>query len=119
MLFGNPGYEDGDDDVPGDTYEAMQARLEQAQRELGAALSALSAPVGVAWTAARRALPGVDLWSDDGIRPSDAGSYLTACVLYGALTERDPTAASYDAGLDPGVARQLRQIAAQTVRQTS
>ena len=39
---------------------------------------------------ARRELPGVSLWASDGVHPTPAGTYLTACVLYATLTGRSP-----------------------------
>ena len=49
MLGGNPGYEDGDDDeLPDDSYEAMQARRGGARLGGVAGLLLLCA-VGVAW----------------------------------------------------------------------
>ncbi|MBW3609165.1 MAG: SGNH/GDSL hydrolase family protein [Actinobacteria bacterium] len=120
VLFANPGYEDGDrDKVPGDTYEAMQQRLSQAYLKLASTLSATLAPLGAAWAHARRTHPYLELWSDDGIRPSEAGSYLTACVLYAVLTNRDPTGSRFDAGLDLRVAQQLPRIAEQIARPRS
>lgn len=97
----------------------MQQRLRQAYFELASRLSATLAPVGLAWAQSRRTHPHLDLWSDDGIRPTVAGSYLTACVLYAVLTNRDPTAARFDGGLDPGEAQQLRRISEEIVRQSS
>ena len=80
------GYRQGDpQNFAGDTYSAMQARLEQGYGELGRELDAPVAPVGLAWRAALWQRPGLDLWAD-GRHPNRAGSYLTACVLYAELS---------------------------------
>ncbi|HWC26853.1 MAG TPA: hypothetical protein VG474_09730 [Solirubrobacteraceae bacterium] len=116
VLFVGWGYEDGDRDAPpGDTFAAMSGRLSSAHVQLGAMLGGLLAPVGPAWAAAAAEQPGIDLWAWDGIRPSRAGSYLTASVFYAVLTGRDPVRSRFAAGRDSGEARALRAIAARAV----
>ena len=118
VLFMSWGYEDGDRDaVPGDTHQAMQVRVSQGYLELASRLPAVLAPVGLAWEEALRRQPGLDLWNDDGRRPSRTGSYLTACVFYALLTNRDPTGSRFTAGLDLAQARRLQRIARESVRQ--
>ena len=118
VLFMTWGYEAGDGDaVSGDTHQAMQVRVSQGYYELASRLTALLAPVGLAWEEALRQRPGLDLWSDDGRRPSRTGSYLTACVFYTLLTRRDPTRSRFTAGLDLAQARRLQEIARESVRQ--
>lgn len=46
--------------------------------------------VGPAWEAARKARPNIQLYASDGIHPSPAGVYLTACVFYASLTGESP-----------------------------
>ncbi len=120
VLFENPGYEDGDEELANaDTYDAMQERIGNGTRELAARLSAGLAPVGTAWRMVRTRQPNLDLRASDRERPSEAGSYLTACVLYAVLTGRDVAASRFDGGLGPAQARDLRQIATEAVRETS
>ena len=105
------GYRQGDpQNFAGDTYSAMQARLEQGYGELGRELDAPVAPVGLAWRATLWQRPGLDLWAD-GRHPNRAGSYLTACVLYAELSGRDPRGIPYTGGLDPAEARFFQRIA--------
>lgn len=112
VLFMTGAYGDGDEDnVPGDSYEAMQARLEEGYTALGARIRNAVVPVGIAWRNALEREPGLDLWADDGRRPSEAGSYLTACVFYGFLEGRQPAWSSFTAGLDRAEARLLARIA--------
>jgi hypothetical protein len=118
ILFMTWGYEDGHQDaVPGDTYQAMQARVEQGYLELSSRLNALVSPVGLAWAESVGRWPGLDLWAGDGRHPNKKGSYLTACVFYALLSHRDPTSSRFTAGLDPAVARWLQQVARYSVRQ--
>jgi hypothetical protein len=55
------------------------------------------------------------LWTDDGSHPSEAGSYLAACVLYAVIVQRSPEGLVYRAGLAEKEARFLQRIAAETV----
>ena len=116
VLFESWGYEDGDGDVDDDSYEAMQARVVSNYLAVGSRLSSLIAPVGVAWQETVRRRPAIELWNDDGIHPSRAGSYLTACVFYALLTGRDPADSSFTAELDPAEARWLARLANNEVR---
>jgi hypothetical protein len=109
FLFLSWGYRDGDGDD--DSYAAMQSRLDRNYYKVASSIHAFIAPVGLAWRAALAGRPGVDLWSDDGLHPSRAGSYLTACVFYELFTHRDVTRSHYTADLDPAEARRLQQIA--------
>ncbi len=105
------GYRDGDrQNVPGDSYGAMQERLQQGYDALGRELGAPVAPVGLAWSEALTDRPGLDLWAD-GRHPNRAGSYLTACVLYAMLSGRNPVGDPYTGGLDAADARFYQGIA--------
>ncbi len=114
MLFMTWGYAAGDDPgVPGDSFGAMQSRLQDGYSELATELSASVsvAPVGVAWAEAVRRHPEVGLWAGDGQHPSRLGSYLTACVFYAVLGGSDPIGNPFTAGLDPSEARSLQNVA--------
>jgi hypothetical protein len=116
LLFMTGAYEDGDqDNVPGDSYEAMQERIEYAYTQLGARIRNPVVPVGIAWKAALERDAELDLWEDDGRRPSEAGSYLTACVFYAFLERREPVASSFTAGLERAEARLLARVAWRSV----
>ncbi len=119
LLFASWGYREGDEEaVPGDTYGAMQSRVSRGYFELASRLPAGMAPVGLAWQEALRRQPQLNLWSDDGRRPSLTGSYLTACVLYIQLTHRDPTGSRFTAALDRAQAQSLQRIAKESVLRT-
>jgi len=115
VLFQNWGYRDGDPAVPGDTYDAMQSRLLSGLRDAEVELVASVAPVGRAWQVAMSRAPRLRLWSSDGVRPNRIGSYLSASVLYSALTHRHPRRIAFTAGLDPDWARYLREVAGYTI----
>jgi len=67
--------------------------------------------------------PGkIDLWAEDRYHPSNWGAYLTACVLFGEITGRDPRAlggteqAAAALGLSPAEAESLQRIAYEQIR---
>jgi uncharacterized protein DUF4886 len=116
VLFMTWGYRHGDrGGVPGDTFDAMQARLARGYWELGTELAASVAPVGLAWAEAVRRDPQLELWARDGKHASRVGSYLAACVLYEALSGRDPRASRFTGGLARAEARFLQDVAADVV----
>ena len=91
----------------------MHAEVSQVMEQLAVRLEAPLAPVGSAWLVARREDPTLALHRADGTHPALAGSYLSACVLYGTLTGRDPREASYRPyPLSRARARRIREIAA-------
>jgi hypothetical protein len=97
----------------GGTTAAMTARLESgyamAQTRNGGAL----VRVGEAWRRALAARPALALHNDDGSHPSVAGTYLAACVFYGALVGGELSADSdFAAGVSAADAAALRGIAA-------
>jgi len=116
VLFMTWGYKNGDPrNFPGDTFDAMQARLREGYGDLGAQLFAPVAPVGLAWEEALRREPGLDLWGRDGRHPNSSGSYLAACVFYAMLANRDPTGSAFTGGLDTSEARFFQSVAAEVV----
>jgi hypothetical protein len=117
MLFMTWGREHGDPDaVPGDTYAAMQARVDEGYGAAASLIDAEVAPVGHAWATVIRNWPELRLWAPDGYHPSQAGTYLTACVFYALLAGADARESSYTGGLDPEIARGLQRIARDSVR---
>lgn len=71
-----------------------QATLGDAYLSIGRELKVRVAPAGLAWQQARRRWPDLDLHVEDGSHPNPAGTYLTACVLYAAITGHDPHGAA-------------------------
>jgi len=94
----------------------MMARLAETYAKLGDELEIRIIPVGLAFEKAARDISGVTLYMPDGIHPTLEGTYLAAAVFYAALFGASPMAINYDAGLDAGLARQLRDAAWRTVR---
>lgn len=67
-------------------------------------------PAGDAWHRVRREHPEIALYSDDGLHPTFAGSYLAALVIYRYLYDADPRGLPA-MGLPPDTARILQSAA--------
>jgi hypothetical protein len=55
-------------------------------QELAQSTGAIILPVGIAWETAKKLHPDIELYNADGSHPSTLGTYLTACVIFGVLT---------------------------------
>lgn len=111
LLFVTWAHRTGDRrNVAGDTYSAMQARVDAGYLEAARAAQSAIAPVGAAWREALERRPHLSLWAADGTHPSPAGSYLAACVFYSVLTRKSPVGNSFTAGLQPSLARFLQRV---------
>ncbi|MFO1477057.1 MAG: hypothetical protein U1F98_10450 [Verrucomicrobiota bacterium] len=83
-------------------------------RELGRDLHAIVAPAGVAFADSLRQKPGIVLNQPDG-HPTQAGSYLAACILYKTILGRNPVGnPARPPGLDAATALWLQQVAEKT-----
>ncbi len=119
IFFAAWGRRDGDGDncaiMPAVcTYEGQQRRITRTFERLAGRTSAILAPVGSAWQRIRRSHPEIGLYQSDGIHPSEAGTYLAACVFYAALLRKGVLGAS-PLGLDPAEARILQRAAQDSV----
>lgn len=115
VLFMTWGRRDGLPEEGHDTFEDMQAQLEEGYTELARRLGAVVAPVGIAWLNALEANPELNLWTRDGSHPNRKGSYLAACVFYAVFFRQSPLGASFPAGLNEREARFFQTVAANTV----
>lgn len=64
----------------------MQDAITNGYDSLAGQSDAKLAPVGLVWKQARILRPDLDLFDSDGSHPSPIGVYLSACVLYRAIT---------------------------------
>ena len=67
-----------------------QLLLNAGYLEIAEELSALVAPVGIAWRDALKVNASLPLYQSDRAHPAVAGSYLAACVLYSTLYGKSP-----------------------------
>jgi hypothetical protein len=93
----------------------MQDSLRSAYVEIANDLSAIVAPVGIAWGQAFTLNPSVNLWQYDNSHPTIKGSYLTACVFYAMLFNDSPIGLSYTGGLSAADAAFFQNVAYQTL----
>jgi hypothetical protein len=115
-LYGHYARKAGDpDNVPGDSFANMQARIDQGYANLAGRTGTHVVPVGRAWRQALEHGPALALWGPDGLHAAAAGNYLIAAVFLAALVGIDPSEVHYDGGLPAGDARALRIIAKDAV----
>lgn len=114
-LFLTWAHKDGwpENNLPG--FDAMQGSITQGYLQLGMTQNIAVIPVGPAWSTAYRRYPDLALWQDDGSHPSEAGTYLAACVFYAAFFGQSPAGLSYHASLPAETALNLQTIAGETV----
>ncbi|MFW6067170.1 MAG: hypothetical protein ACOC97_02450 [Myxococcota bacterium] len=95
----------------------MQTRIDALYARAAAEAGAAVAPVGDAWLVSVARWPHLRLHRPDASHPTHRGTYLTASVLYGVLTGRDPREIGYGIpGADPTVLTRLQAVAAEAVR---
>jgi len=98
------------------SFEDMSTRVSSTYFELSSKLGAGLAPVGSAFERALVTHPKLSMWGTDGSHPSLAGSYMAACVLYGAITGKDASSTSYvPKGLPDADARLVREVAVESL----
>ena len=92
--------------------KSMQERIDAVYAGLAEELGADVAPVGDAFLSAQRDAPDVRLHGRDGFHPTQAGSFLAACVLYRTLTGRSPDESTWHPfGMPAEVAATLKRVA--------
>jgi hypothetical protein len=95
------------------TFDDMAGRIDTTYTGIARRLHAELAPVGGAFVRAWKSTPVVSVWGNDGSHPTLAGSYLAACVLYGAITGRDPRESTWAPfPIDARQGAQIRAVAA-------
>jgi hypothetical protein len=71
-------------------YKNARSLADRVNSELGIQI----APVGEAWWAYQNSTQEKadtrDLYTDDGVHATPLGTYLTACVFYAVLFDKDP-----------------------------
>jgi hypothetical protein len=91
------------------------ANISAAYRAIADEVGARLAPAGEAFARALAERPDLALNSTDG-HPTMEGTYLAACVLYGAITSESPVGRPYStAGVSREMAAFLQRIAAESL----
>ena len=94
----------------------LNGPLRESVTTVGNESDALVVPVGPAFERVRAENPRLVLYAPDRLHPSLAGTYLAACVFYGALFDESPVGLAYSARLPPDVARTLQAASWKTVQ---
>lgn len=95
----------------------MTQQLADAYTSVARANGAMVIPAGLAFAKAIAKRPSLELYVPDKRHPSLAGTYLAAATMLGAVSGKSPVDSTYTAGLDPELARFLRETAWETVRE--
>jgi hypothetical protein len=115
VFFQTWGYKNGDAGncpifPPICTYKGMDSLLELRYQKMALDNDALLSPVGMVFKEIRSALPSVNLYELDESHPSIQGSYAAAVTFYTILLGKNPTLITFNAGLPPAEANQIRQV---------
>ena len=90
------------------TYKGMDSLLHLRYKMLAEQNKALVSPVGAVWNYLRKNNSSIELYDMDESHPSLAGSYAAACCFYALIFNENPMDISYNAGLNPSVASDIR-----------
>lgn len=97
------------------TYEGMDSLLHERYMQMAEDNDAIVSPVGAVWKFIRSTFPSIDLYTNDGSHPSQAGTYAAACSFYTVIHRKDPTLVAWDYNLSPLQAYQIRIAAKEVV----
>lgn len=95
----------------------MTQQLADAYTSVARANGAMVVPAGLAFAKAIAKRPALELYVPDKRHPSLAGTYLAAATVLGTVSGKSPVGSTYTAGLDPELAKFLRETAWETVRE--
>jgi hypothetical protein len=96
-------------------YASMQAAINEGYLAIAGDQRVAVAPVGYAWSILLASETPAALWQEDGSHPSEAGTYLAACVFYATIFRESPKGLSYHSSLSADEAATIQAVAAQTV----
>lgn len=92
--------------------ELVQSVLAENTMAVAENLNSLLIPGGIGFMRSLEQYPQIELWAEDGMHSSPAGSYLAACTAYAVIFQESPAGCSYTADLDSETAAQLQELAA-------
>jgi hypothetical protein len=114
IFFMTWAHKDGEPSA-GQNYETMQQQVDGAYLTISRELGVPVAPVGYTWYMVRRDHPDIDMWQSDGSHPTQAGTYLAACVFYAAFFRQSPAKLGFHGGVSDEQARLLQDEAGSRV----
>jgi hypothetical protein len=105
---------DTDTWITRDYYE-MDSAIERHYKIFADSVKASMSPVGTVWRYIKRNYPALELHQTDDSHPTVAGTYAAACSFYSAIFRKDPTLITYNPGLSPTDAANIRFAAKEVV----
>ena len=84
-------------------------------REAARGVDGILLPAGEAWRMAWKRDPALALYSDDGLHPTPAGSYLAALVIYARLSGHSPVGLPAKPEIPAEQAKILQEAAAEAI----
>jgi len=120
VLYMTWGRKEGNADAKayGLTNESMTWKLANAYTAIGEELDMMVAPVGLGFYNLYSNGSPIELYATDGSHPSYEGSYFAALILFSTIFNVDPTTVTFDAAVDPAVAKTLKEAARDVILNT-
>jgi hypothetical protein len=118
VFFMTWAHRDGDPSYGLPDYKTMQIQIDVAYLGIAHELKDPVAPVGYTWFIVRQEHPEIQMWVDDGSHPTQAGTYLAACVFYATIFHQSPEGLSYRDGIATQDTQVLQAAAAHEVLQS-
>jgi hypothetical protein len=112
VFFLTWGHRDGDKQFGIQSYTDMQSQLRAGYLGIAQELSAPVAGVGDVWRQAAQQPDPISLWQDDGSHPTEAGTYLAACVFYAVLFHQSPEGLPYHGNVPENTAGAIQSLSA-------
>jgi hypothetical protein len=109
------GRRDGWPETGLSTYASMQSAIDDGYQAIAGDQRVAIAPVGDAWSKLVTRNAPIAVWQEDGSHPTEAGTYLAACVFYATIFRESPKGLGYHGSLPPDEAAMIQDIAADTV----
>jgi hypothetical protein len=97
------------------SYASMQSALDAGYLAIAADQRVAVAPVGDAWASQLTRGAGPAPWQQDGSHPTEAGTYLAACVFYATIFRESPKGLRYHSSLSAEEAAMIQAGGAETV----
>src|SRR5438105_1577394 len=91
LLYLTWGRRDGWPETGMPTYASMQSAIDDGYLAIAADQRVAIAQVGYAWDTLVTREASASLWQQDGSHPSEAGTYLAACIFYATIFRESPT----------------------------
>ena len=115
LLYLTWGRRDGWPETGMPTYASMQSAIDDGYLAIAADQRVAISPVGYAWASVVTSEAAASLWQQDGSHPSEAGTYLAACVFYATIFRQSPKGLGYHGSLSAEAAGMIQSVAAETV----